>query len=144
MGYTPETKKPSIKASEIIVPEGAALVGGGGSSGTPVSSITSAANLGGGANVFSTISSGQLQFRSVTAGAGIQVTQNTNDIQVRVKPLTALGAFVTSSATVNALTFSASPTQAELEAFRNAVKAQLDNILVDLNTIKTYIIQLET
>jgi hypothetical protein len=194
--YSPTTRKPKVKPSDIVVPEGSTLTGSGGSSGTPVISITSAANVGVGSGIFYTLIDGQLQFKSLVAGTGITISSSaseititnsisagevntasnvgsgegvykqktgtdlefkslvsgkgltveslTNTIQIRVKDLTALPLFDTSSSAVGALIFSNPPTQTELENFRDAVKTQLDNLISDLGKIRTYVTQLES
>jgi hypothetical protein len=49
--------------------------GGGGA-------ITGAANLGTGADIFTSVSGGNIQLRSIKAGTGITSTQNTNDVTI--------------------------------------------------------------
>ena len=49
--------------------------GGGGS-------VDSASNVGGGFEVFKQLSAGDLQFRTITAGSNVTITQNANTIQI--------------------------------------------------------------
>jgi len=47
-------------------------------------SITGGANVGTGAEIFKGLSGTDMQFRSIVAGSGVTLTQNTNDITITV------------------------------------------------------------
>jgi len=64
--------------------------GGGGGGGGGSGEANTASNVGSGSGVFKTKSGVDLQFRSVVAGAGVTVTQGTNDITISSTPTAAL------------------------------------------------------
>lgn len=89
--------------------------------------VNTCSNLGTGAQVFSTIVGTDAEFRSITAGAGVTVVQNTNDINVAVNQAFAF----TFTGTINFGTPSTSYTARVSPTYGSFVINRNDTLAID-------------